>query len=261
MLSPRKKTSSSSRRQTSRGRTSSRSVGRSRDRGKSSSFTARLVAEAKVAYHPLFLPLIILTFISWVVYRSVFVFPVWFDESIGKAIFFGLPVWLYVVVSNYKGITETLSFERMQSGLLQGLAFGGLFGFAAALTSLWSRGLEVAAAPLFTTSAFWYQFGLALLTAFWESLFFFGFIMSVIGASRLDWSVLRQIVVVAFIFMIYHLPVILAGTADLTVIGGYAALLFAFGLGQAFIFSRSRNLYTLIVVHAIWGMVLYIHTL
>ena len=37
-----------------------------------------------------FLPILLLTFLLWLFYRSIFHFPVWFDESLGKLIFFAL---------------------------------------------------------------------------------------------------------------------------------------------------------------------------
>jgi membrane protease YdiL (CAAX protease family) len=214
----------------------------------------------KFAGH-VFVPIILLVFIVWSLYRSIFDFPVWFDEIIGKAIFFGFPVWIFIAMTGYTGVADSLKVGLFKVGLLRGLAFGGLFGFAATLASLISQSRSIIAAPLFSSGAFWSEFGLAVMTGFWESLFFFGFIMTVLGSLKPKWSILKHVLIVAGIFTIFHIPNIFAQFAGYGSIIGYIFLVGVFGFGQAFIFSRERNLYTLVVVHAIWGMTLLIHTL
>ena len=213
--------------------------------------------------HPLFIPLIVIVFILWSVYRSVFAFPVWFDESIGKALFFGLPVWIFVTITKNSEIVQSLKLTRFKTGVLQGLAFGGIFGFAAAIASLLSRSQEVIPAPLFTSGVFWSEFGLAVLTGFWESLFFYGFIMLGIQMAWSHWTLVKQVALTALIFAVFHTPNIVAQYlgSGLSGIVGYIFLVSAFGVGQAFLFARDRNLYTLVVVHAIWGMTLFVHTM
>ena len=122
--------------------------------------------------HIAFVPLLLLVFVMWVAYRVLFHFPVWFDETLGKAVFFGLPVWLYLVMSRSKSMAETMSPRALKPGLLLGLAFGGIFGFAGTLISLLKKGVIVQSAPLFTSDIFWWEFFFAMMTGFWESLFF-----------------------------------------------------------------------------------------
>ena len=129
---------------------------------------------------PLFIPIVSLVLFFWFSYRSLFNFPVWFDESLGKAIFFGLPVWLFVVMTGAKQIVETLEWSRFKRGLWLGIAIGGLFGFAGAILVAWQKGGPILPALVFTTESFWLEFGLAIMTAFWETLFFFSFIQTVI---------------------------------------------------------------------------------
>ncbi len=195
----------------------------------------------------------------WCVYRYLFRFPVWFDESVGKAVFFGLPVWLYVSITRSRPIAETVSPRYFQSGLWMGLAIGGLFGFAGALASLARRGTVVQAAPLFAAEGFWWEFLLAMMTGFWESLFFYCWIMTVIMEKYRKWTLLNQALLAAFIFLAFHIPNTLL-RFDLSLVGGQLLLLFFFGLGQALLFARVRNIYALALSHAIWGMVLLVHT-
>jgi hypothetical protein len=213
----------------------------------------------KTERHLAFLPLLVLLFIVWLVYRRLFHFPVWFDETIGKAIFFGLPVWLYINLTRSKTITETYAPERMEKGLLVGLAVGGVLGFAGALATILSKHAAVHAAPLFMSNGFWWEFFLAMMTGFWESLFFYTWIMTVIMEKFAKWPLINQVLMVSVIFLLFHIPNTIL-RFNLNLVPAELFLLFFFAVGQAFLFARSRNLYAVTLSHAIWGMVLLVHS-
>ena len=220
---------------------------------KSNKFSKRNSGSQVVLY-----PLIIFALIVWVLYRSLFHFPVWFDESIGKAIFFGLPVWLYISGSGNREVVRTFDFDQIRPGMLLGLAVGGLYGFVAAIAVLFARSSGVMSVALFSSTLFWWEFLLALLTGFWESLFFFSFIMTGVLAKHQSWSVLKQVMWVALIFLIFHLPNTILRFSGLNILTEIF-LLYFFALGQAFVFYKRRNFYTLVISQAIWGMVLLVH--
>ncbi len=231
------------------------------------STTRRKSANRRLTFSPstntrvdptLFWPLLLLMLVVWIVYRRLFDFPVWFDETLGKAVFFGLPVWLYATVSGSRAIVASFDAVKFKSGLLQGLAFGGVYGFVATIASFLARGTQVQAAPLFSSNTFWWEFMLAVFTAFWETMFFFSLVMTVMMSTQRRWSLLRQILVTAGIFLLFHLPNTLRYFSGAAVIG-QLGIVFLFAVGQAFLFARNRNAYALIVSHAIWGMVLLLH--
>lgn len=222
---------------------------------------ARSSVRGSISHTALFLPFIVVSLILWTIYRFVFNFPVWFDETIGKALCFGLPTLVYVALTGFSQIAETLDLRKLKLGLYRGIAFGGIFGFAGALASIISQNKTVFAVPFFYSGSFWFEFALAILTGFWESLFFYAFIMGVIQFAWSHWSFTKQLMVVVGIFLLFHIPAIFVESATFTSMAGYILLVTAFGIGQALLFARNRNLYTLIVVHAIWGMTLLIHTL
>lgn len=215
----------------------------------------------KLRHHVLFFPMVALTFVLWVIYRSLLPFPVWFDEIIAKAIFFGFPVWIYITVSRSKSIPNTFAPGLLQPGLLLGIAVGGIFGFATSLLGILSGGGVVQAAPLFMANAFWWEFCLALMTGFWETLFFFSWIMTVIMEKYGKWPLLNQVLLTAGIFTVFHIPntVLRFSEYGMSLVAAQATLLFFFAIGQAFLFSRWKNFYALAVSHAIWGMVLLVH--
>ena len=206
----------------------------------------------------IFYPLIILTFLLWVLYRQLFVFPVWFDEVLGKAVFFGLPVWLYINVTNNRIILNSFARNKLKSGLLLGVAVGGIYGFVSSIMSLLTRGGQVQSALLFSSNLFWWEFFLAMMTAFWETLFFYSFVMIALKQKYPHWSLLKQILTTAIIFLLFHLPNAFL-RFDGAMIVFQVGLLFAFAVGQAFLFARRENFYALVLSHAIWGMVLLVH--
>ncbi len=208
-------------------------------------------------HHQAFIPILLLSLLLWVFYRSIFSFSVLFDETIGKAVFFALPVLLYVSLSGSGQILDSLALRKLPQGLLLGIAFGGLLGFAAALVAAVSRG-GVVLLPYYLADWFWWEFFLAVLTGFFETLFFYSFVMTVVLHKFKRWSFWRQINFTALIFLIFHLPNIFLrfdpSSAFLQIM-----LLFAFAVGQALLFYHRRNAYVLIMTQAIWGMVLLIN--
>lgn len=240
----------------------------SKNSTKSSSARSRVIRQAKAPstgsrmslQHQAFWPLVILTFLVWFIYRAVFHFPVWFDESIGKALFFGLPVWLYISITGTQSIAETLAVPKVKSGLLLGIAVGGILGFASTLFALVvGRGVtSVQPVALFSSPVFWGEFLLAIMTSFWETLLFFSWILVVIQEKMTGWSWAKQLVVVAGIFTLFHLPNAVL-RFELSSLMSFATLMFVFALGQGLLFFYRRNAYALILSQALWGMVLLLH--
>lgn len=212
----------------------------------------------KSVRHLAFFPIIFLVFLFWILYRNLFVFPVWFDETIGKAIFFALPVWAYVLITNARMIPESFAFSKMKRGLMLGIAVGGIFGFIASLLGIIQHGGRVQPALLFTTDVFWWEFFLAILTSFWETLFFYSFVMLVINQKFVHWSLLKRVLLTSFIFTIFHLSNTILrfdGAAILYQI----FLLSLFSIGQALLFESENNAYSLVLSQTLWGMVLLVH--
>lgn len=207
--------------------------------------------------HQAFLALIFVTFFIWTTYRLLFQFPVWFDETIGKTVFFGLPVWLYVILSQSTVPLRSLRAEKLYPGILLGLAWGGMYGFVGTLAVLMgSSGVQSAA--LFLSSTFWTDFFLAVATGFWESLFFFGWIFAIAEKRFPAWGRLQVMGFVTSAFVLFHIPNLLL-RVPLYAVPSQLFLVAFFALGQCFLFVYHRNIYALTLSHAIWGMVLLVY--
>lgn len=224
---------------------------------KRTSSTTR-VSSSYVHHHLAFWPLLFLVFILWVLYRKLFTFPVWFDETIGKAIFFALPVWAYINITNFKAIPKTFAFNKLKSGLMLGLAVGGIYGFVASFLALLTKGGHLQPVLLFDSTRFWIEFFLALFTSFWETLFFFSFVMVVINQKFKDKSLLWRILLTSLIFTFFHLPNAILRFDGAAIVYQFM-LMFLFGIGQALLFVSYENAYSLLLSQALWGMVLLVH--
>lgn len=195
----------------------------------------------------------------WVAYRSFVRMPVWFDEGIAKAIVFGLPVLFVAARSRY--ITQNIGLDpsKLLTGLNLGTAVGGLYGFAAVLSQL-AVGRQVVGGAFFLTDTFVYWAGLALLTAWWESLFFFGFpvqyLKSVAGWLS-DWWIGAFVTV---FFLLFHAPLRLAMTGSSPDFIAQMLVLSLFVIGQFVLYTRTRNLYAVVLSHFFWGLVLQVYT-
>jgi len=215
-------------------------------------------SRARALTHQLFFPLVILTGIIWFLYRSLFAFPVWFDETIGKAIFFGLPVFVYINVTGFRPIIDTFRLKKLQPGLLRGLTLGAVFGLVTIFMRFAMTGYKIQPLLIFFADEFWWEMLLALFTAFWETIFFFSFVMTVIQDRFTKWSLFKQIVLVTLIFVLFHIPNAFL-RFNITMVIPLLSLLTLFAVGQGLIFSEKQNGYLLVMSHTIWGMVLLIY--
>jgi len=214
--------------------------------------------QSKKQKHELFWPLLILVFILWLIYRMLFSFSVFFDELVGKAVFFAFPVLIYLAITGFSLTMETLALKKLKKGLMFGLAIGGLLGFIVVISKALFQESQIQPMAYYLADDFWWQMFLAILTSFFETLFFFSFVMLVIEDRYKKWSLLKKVIVVSLVFLIFHLPnLFLRFTWELVYLN--SALLFAFAIGQALLFYAQRNAYILLMTQAIWGMVLLIH--
>jgi len=141
---------------------------------------------------------------------------------------------------------------------LIGLVIGGILGFMAVIAKALLNAGQIQPLAFYAAENFWWEMFLAILTSFFETLFFFSFVMLVIEDRYQKWSLFKKILVVALVFLIFHLPNLFL-RFNLETIYLHSLLLFVFALGQALLFYVQRNAYTLLMTQAIWGMVLLIH--
>jgi len=197
-------------------------------------------------------------FFVWLAYRSFFTFPVWFDEGVAKALIFGIPVVWFASQSRFISTELGINDNQLFPGLFLGIAIGGLYGFAGLLIQV-SAGQAVTPGALFASSGFWWIAFLAMLTAWWESLFFFGLPTQYIKSIAPWFSETLIGAFVVFFFLLFHAPLrgIITGWQPQFII--QMGLLTLFAIGQFIFYLRTKNMYALVLSHLLWGLVIEIY--
>jgi hypothetical protein len=229
---------------------------KSSERSKARAKTASLSLNTRVGKLPTLVFAFVL-FICWAIYRSLASFPEWFDEIILKAIVFGIPVWLYANRTAHSEDKLGLTSERFWCGMYMGLFVGGIYGFVGVLRSYLAN-IPIELGLLFASDGFWIAFTLAMFTAWWESLFFFGYIYNgVKDDHRLP--ELFTILITVIVFVAFHAPLrfLTAGFTPLAF--AQLGVLALFAIGQAILFVRTKSIFAVTISHALWGMVLLIY--
>lgn len=202
-----------------------------------------------------FLQSISIIFIIWIVYRTFFSFPVWFDEVVAKAVVFGLPTIIYARrCTGNSCVRIGLENERFWPGMFLGMFVGAIYGFVAVLRSM-LRADQIQSVLLFASPIFWWTFFLAAMTAWWESVFFFGYVMNYLKDKlRTELSV---VVITTAVFVLFHLPLrLLIGDPGMM---NAILLLTVFAIGQGILYLRTKSLYAVALSHTLWGMVLLLY--
>lgn len=195
----------------------------------------------------------------WIGYRAFIRQPIWFDEGVAKAVVFGLPVFWFAARSRFMAREIGLNKEQLWPGLFLGLAVGGLYGFVGLLSEV-ARGLVIVRAPLFVSGEFWWMAFLAFLTAWWESLFFYGLPIQYVR-SLAPWfsETVLGIGVVVF-FLLFHAPLRLLVTGVTPQFLVQMGVLALFAIGQFIFYMKTKNMYALVLSHALWGLVIQVYS-
>ncbi|HZZ98333.1 MAG TPA: CPBP family intramembrane glutamic endopeptidase [Candidatus Saccharimonadia bacterium] len=194
----------------------------------------------------------------WVLYRLTANFPTWVDEIFVKGLVFGIPAWAYACTikdgHNRLGLNDKLFWKGMFSGLM----LGGVYEFIGVFSYM-LRGTTFQHEYLFAEPLFLGAFFLALMTAWWESLFFFGYVLNR-SLDMFHKQEIPAIVMSAVVFVAFHAPLRLMINGITPQFWYGLVVLFLFAVGQGILYLRTKSIFSIILSHALWGMVLLIYT-
>lgn len=196
--------------------------------------------------------------VLWIAYRALTNFPIVFDEGIAKAVVFGMPVFWLASQSPFIAREMGLDARNMIPGMYLGVAIGGLYGFAAVLSQVLA-GRMVTEASLYLTSEFWWLAFLAFLTSWWESLFFFGLPVQFLRSTA-AWISNEMIgIFVVVLFLLFHAPlrILIVGPSPGFLL--QMGILALFAVGQFVIYTRTKNMYAIVLSHLFWGLAIEIY--
>jgi membrane protease YdiL (CAAX protease family) len=188
--------------------------------------------------------------VVWAVYRLFFNFPEEAEELFIKPFLWLTPV-IYILGKEGKGL-KSLGFTK--KGLFPALYFSIALGAGFALEGLVLNffkygGINFSADIGKTT--FFAAFLLSVATAFTEEITFRGYIFNRLWKNSKN--ELSSNLITSFIWALIHLPItILWWKLGFVEIVFYFILVFIFGVGSAFVFARSKNIGSSILLHVFW---------
>jgi membrane protease YdiL (CAAX protease family) len=193
-------------------------------------------------------------FVAWAVYRYFpGILPPWFEEGILKPVIWLLPTfWLVKKIERQPLSSLGITAKNLFPSLYWGVGLGIVFAFEGLLTNIFKyKGLQLVSLD-YTLWGFLGALGLSFVTAFSEESVFRGYIF-----NRL-WQIWQSEwlanIVSAFLFVLIHLPVgvFVLGYTPVVMLG-YLFFVFVYGFGAAFVFARTGNLISSVLLHVFWS--------
>lgn len=193
-------------------------------------------------------------FVIWSFYRYLPQFlPLWFEELVLKPLFWVLPtIWLVKKIEKKPLSSLGFSSQRIFPSLYWGIGLGLVFAFEGLLTNIFKyKGLNLLALN-YSSDEFLGLFLISLATAFSEEVVFRGYLF-----NRF-WQIWKNEglanLVSSLLFVIVHLPVgvFVLGYKPMMMMV-YLFFVFIFGFGSAFVFGRTKNILSSILLHVFWA--------
>lgn len=206
--------------------------------------TAKTTVVKHVTIYSVYLVLI------WAFYRFLFQFPDQVEELVIKPILWLIPIFWLNAKEDFSLSSLGITFKNLFPSIYLSLGLGAIFVLEAVLTSFFKYGrLNFAAnignMPLLSS------LGISFATAFSEEVAFRGYIFGRLWfalkdewAANLASSVVWTIVHIPIAFFIWKLN-LASGIL-------YLLLTAVFGIGSAFVFGRTRNIFGSVLLHILW---------
>ena len=193
-------------------------------------------------------------FIIWSIYRYFPEFiPIWAEELILKPLVWLVPTfWLVTKIEKQSLKSLGITGKNFFVSVYWGLGLGVVFALEGLLTNVFkNRGLNLVASDLSSTG-FLTLFLLSFVTAFSEETVFRGYIFNRLKQIwRSEWL---ASLVSSGLFVAIHLPVgifTLGYTPGILLV--YLFFVFIYAFGSAFVFARSQNLVSSVILHSLWS--------
>jgi membrane protease YdiL (CAAX protease family) len=191
--------------------------------------------------------------IVWGFYRFLFRFPEEIEELILKPI-----LWLgslFYFLWKEKASLSSVGWTNKNffKSLYLGIGLGIFFSIEGLLAhTLKYQGISLVELSYASSLVFLVALGVSFVTALVEETVFRGYIF-----SRL-WQILKNEwmanLISAFSWSLVHLPItIFVLHYGLLQISIYLFLTFIFGIGSAFLFARTENILSSVLLHVFWG--------
>lgn len=188
--------------------------------------------------------------IVWGFYRYLFQFPEEIEELVIKPVVWVLPVLYFVTKEKGSLNSLGLTLQKLFPSIYLALGLGALFAIEALLINYLKYGSFEFAANI-GDKPFLYSFLLSTATAFSEELTFRGYIF-----NRLWWIVGNEFwanIITSLAWALIHVPItIFVWKLSFSSSIIYLGLTTLFGIGSAWVFARTKNVTSSILLHLLW---------
>jgi uncharacterized protein len=193
-------------------------------------------------------------FVVWAVYRYLPpIIPAWAEELILKPIVWLVPTfWLIGRVEKSTLSSIGLTMKNFFPSVYWGLGLGVVFVLEGLMTNIFKyKGLNLGIVDLQSTT-FMNLLLLSWVTAFSEEVVFRGYIFNRLWQIWGDEWLAN--ILSSFLFVLIHLPlgIFTLGYAPM-ILAIYLFFVFIYAFGSAFVFARSQNLVSSIILHVLWS--------
>jgi len=188
--------------------------------------------------------------IVWGFYRILFKFPDNIEDYIIKPVFWLIPVFYLVKKDKLKLSLIGLTWKNLFPSVYSALALGILFTLVGVVINyIKYKGFNFVSnvGPI----PFFELLPLTLATGISEEITFRGYIFSRVWlAIGNEW---KANIIVSFVWALIHVPVALFWwKLNLSATIGILILTFIFGVGSSYIFARTKNIASSILLHMLW---------
>ncbi len=188
--------------------------------------------------------------VVWGFYRLIFKLPEEVEELFVKPVIWLLPVF-YLLRKEKEGISSLgFTFKNFFPAVYLSFGLGFLFLLEALLINYLKYGNFNFAAYI-GYKPFLTSLGLSFATAFSEEVTFRGYLFNRV------WEVSKNEVFsnlsTSFVWALIHVPVVVfVWKLEITAAFLFLILTTLFGIGSAFVFARTKNIFSSILLHVFW---------
>jgi len=187
----------------------------------------------------------------WGFYRVLFKLPDNFEEVVLKPIIWLIPVF-YILKKEKLGLASLgITLQNLFPAIYFSLGLGAVFAIEAVFLNFVKYGSFNFGAYI-GSGALLPALGISLATAVSEEVSFRGYIF-----NRLWWVLKNEWLanlITSFGWALVHIPVaIFVWKLDFSAAMVYLFLTTLFGIGSAFVFSRTKNIVSSILLHVLWS--------
>jgi len=193
-------------------------------------------------------------FVIWCLYRYLpQILPLWAEELILKPLLWLGPAFLLVKKIERQGFSSLgFTTKKLFPSLYWGIGLGLVFALEGLLTNIVKyRGLSLVSLD-YSSMSFLALLFISAVTAFSEETVFRGYLF-----NRL-WQIWHQEwianIVSSFLFVLIHLPIglFVLGYRPVVMLS-YLFFVFIFAFGSAFVFGRTKNIVSSVLLHIFWS--------